>query len=994
MKTYRFLFIACFLISAKYSNLLSQSYNFKNISLEDGLPQAQVNCILEDTRGVLWFGTQGGGAAMYDGVTFKIFDEQSGLNGSIVTAIEEDKSGSIWMGSTWGGITRYDGKKFYYYSKEDGLFANGITALACDKYNRMYVASSGGLNLIDNRNISPLKQDIFNSKNTIQKILRDNLQNLWFLTQNELYLYNYFEWINISRVFKIKDPILAMAQDHSGNIWFATKKGLFFLARKDNGSYEVFPYSKNSELNNVIIQHIVFDKRNDLWICTHGFGVGRFDGNKLSFFNRKSGFKSNAVITVCEDRNGNLWFGTNGSGVIKYNPCPFVYYDNIDGLDQGSIFALLADRHNRIWAAPLGTGLIRYDGEKIQSFVNDMGSDNLFIRTIIENKKGEIWFGGNGGLYSITNDKVSKADFFPGGVTVRSLLSDKDNSLWIGTSGNGLYHYSKGKLIHYSDSAGLTHPFIHALCQDRNGRIWAGTGGGVFLFSDNKFKSFKYSSGFCNDYIGSIAADSIGNVWFGTDRCLVRYNGNEFRSFSQADGLASPTIFSLIVDKSGKLWVGSNKGLDCITISNSGEFKSVRNYSYYEGFKGIEVNSRSVSMDSSGNLFYGTIKGVIKYLPKLDVTTNNKPLLHITDFQIFSQTVDFEKQGLNTNAWYHLPEKLELPYYKNSINIKYVGINLSAPQKIRYEYKLEGMDKDWVKTNETQANYTNLQPGNYIFKIRAFSLGSPERAIVQYAFKITPPFWRTPMFILLMLVILVGATYLGLRYRVQHIRLENKRLEDQIQVRTNEILKQKNEIEVLFKEVHHRVKNNLQVINSLLNLQKFYISDHKMIEVFNDCQNRIFAMSVIHEKLYETNSLAKVNFDEYLNKLIRQLANTYTTQFEVKYDVKVNVQELDLDTLIPVGLLINEIISNSLKYAFEENGKKENIIYFQMEQEKNKNLIILIGDNGKGSSVEVNQAHTTFGLELVKMLVEQLQGSINRLPDPGTNYRIEFKALK
>jgi len=150
-------------------DLISQTYNFEQISLEHGLPQAQINCLKEDSRGYLWIGTQGGGIAQYDGINFKVFDETSGLPGSIVNAVEEDNNGNIWVGTTWGGVSRYDGKGFSTFTSEDGLMGNGVKALCCDKYNKMYVATAGGLNIIQNKVVLSIKQDVFNGKNSIKK---------------------------------------------------------------------------------------------------------------------------------------------------------------------------------------------------------------------------------------------------------------------------------------------------------------------------------------------------------------------------------------------------------------------------------------------------------------------------------------------------------------------------------------------------------------------------------------------------------------------------------------------------------------------------------------------------------------------------------------------------------------------------------------------------------------------------------------------------------
>ncbi|MGZ4040574.1 MAG: ligand-binding sensor domain-containing protein [Bacteroidia bacterium] len=976
-------------------SLFSQTYNFENISLEHGLPQGQITCLKEDSRGYLWIGTQGGGIAQYDGINFKVFDETSGLPGSIVTSVEEDINGSMWIGTTWGGVARYDGRSFFAYTKEDGLLANGVTALACDKYNKIYVASSGGLNVIENKMVTSIKQDVFNSKNIIRQILRDRQQNLWFLTDNELYLYNYYEWINISRLFKIRSNISTIAQDKSGNIWFAKEKeGLFILTKRQDGSYEILPYDKNEEVKDMLIQNLVFDNRNILWICTQGYGVGRFDGNKLSFFNRKSGFKSNAVSTLCEDRSGNIWFGTDGNGIIKYNPCPFVYYDNIDGFDRTTIFGILCDKQNNLWAAPYGLGLLKYDGEKEVLYDDKNGLGNKFIRSIVQDCTGTIWLGSVGGLFKVNGSNIQKANFLPDDVGVRSILVDSDNSLWLGTSGQFLYHYKNGKLEHYDDTSGLTHNYVHSLCRDKKGTIWIGTGNGLNSYKNGKFSNFKFAAGFCNDYIGSITEDKYGNMWFGTDRCLVRYNGHEFKSFNSTNGLASSTIYSLITDNNGKVWVGTNRGIDRLDVSSTGEIISIKNYSYYEGFKGIECNSRAVTKDKEGNLYFGTIKGIIEYLPGKDFNMENKPLLHITDIELFSQHYDFEKDEYKTSGWFHLPTELKLPHDKNSIGFKFVGINLYSPKKIKYEYILENFDKSWIKASETEANYTNLPPGKYIFKVKAYSSTASEYSMIEYPFTVSGPFWKSMWFNLILVALFGLGVYWLLQYRTDKVSKENIKLEEQVSLRTTEILKQKNEIEILFKEVHHRVKNNLQVINSLLNLQKFYIQDPKMLEIFKDCQNRVYAMAVIHERLYETNALSALNFNDYIKKLITQLGETYQTKIPVEYDTKVNVDKLDLDTLIPVGLLINEIISNSLKYAFEDNANEKHIIRFSMERMGEKQYRMLIGDNGKGSPVALEESHATFGMELIKMLIDQLHGTVRRLNEKGTVYEIIFRELK
>ncbi len=974
--------------------LSAQTYNFETISLENGLPQAQVTCIKEDTRGYLWIGTQGGGVACFDGVKFKVYDELAGIAGNIITAIDEDLNGHIWIGTTYGGVTRFDGKNFFNLTKENGLLENSVTAITVDKKNKVYIATSEGLNTVDNKIVSAIKPELFSHTKNIEKVLKDKQSKLWFLANNEVFLYNNYEWININNLFKIKPAVNALAQDKSGNLWLSVKgEGLFILSKKNNDAYQIIPYQKNDELKKLDIQHIIFDNHNNIWLCTNGAGIAKLDGKKMQFFNRANGFKADVVTTVCEDRSGNLWFGTNGEGIIKYNPSPFVYYDNLPGFDVSNIFGIMADKENNLWASPNGTEVIKYNEKSTVKFNAKNGLPIKGARVIVQDKKGIVWVGGSNGLFSINNTIVKKYALLPDSTAVRSILFDKNNNMWIGTSGQGLYCFQGNNINHYSKQNGLTHDYIHALYQDTRGIIWIGTGFGVNYIQNGKINNCRNVKEFCNDYIGSITEDRQGNMYFGTDRCVVQYNRTKFRAYSQADGLASSTIYSLITDNLGNVWVGTNKGIDKLNISSKGEIVRIKNYSYQEGFKGIECNTRAVTKDRAGNLFFATIKGIIEYVPANDVSIETRPTMHITGIDAFSKPFDFDKNGYTTTGWFHLPVEPTFSYDNNYLTFKFIGINMYAAPRIKYQYMLEGLNTQWLKTNETQVTYTNLKPGHYVFKVKAYADSPFNYTLTQYSFNIATPFWKTAWFYFLIIILVGIAFYWFVQYRIKFTILKNKKLEHHVDMRTAEILKQKQEIEYLFKEVHHRVKNNLQVINSLLNLQKFYIDDKKMLDIFQDCQNRIYTMSVIHEKLYENSALSSINFNEYIKNLIKQLVDTYQLDFPIRYHIEVDVDKLDLDTMIPVGLLINEIISNSLKYAFSSD-RDANIITFKMKKNEDKSYTMIIGDNGVGSKIGLNDAHGTFGLELIKTLAEQLHGVIKQLPVEGTMYEITFSPVK
>jgi two-component sensor histidine kinase len=206
------------------------------------------------------------------------------------------------------------------------------------------------------------------------------------------------------------------------------------------------------------------------------------------------------------------------------------------------------------------------------------------------------------------------------------------------------------------------------------------------------------------------------------------------------------------------------------------------------------------------------------------------------------------------------------------------------------------------------------------------------------------------------------------------------------------ISRQKNEKEVLLKEVHHRVKNNLQVVNSLLNIQSAYIDDHRVSSLFTDCRNRIQTMALIHEKLYSSSELNNVGLEDYLESLTREIIRSYQLNYNIKLDLSLDVKSFGVSTLIPVGLLLNELFSNSLKHAFIDN-KQQGVIKIKISKLKDHEYEMIVGDNGKGIDNLDFEKQESLGLELVHTFVRQLDGSIERLPEPGTVFRIVFKDI-
>jgi two-component sensor histidine kinase/ligand-binding sensor domain-containing protein len=996
---YQLKFIA-FLVAilSTYASTKAQTYNFKHFSVEEGLSQSQVNCIIQDSRGYLWIGTAGGGICKFDGINFTKYDERNGLAGNIVTGITEDKEGNIWITSTWGGVTKYDGRKFIILTAEDGLLSNNNRTIFSDTSGRVWIGSSSGLSLYSNGNFKNFTKE--NNKylgNPIHLISQDSKGNIVLGGNNGITILNKKDTIHLSTKNGLpSNNISAFLEDQDGNYFLATKKTGLLKILKGNLSDSKYSFETIKNTKSLSINSVVQDKDKTIWFSTTNNGLYSIKkDNQINNIRKDNGLKNNSISDLFEDKLGNLWIGTNGVGLIKMGNTAFTYFDKIDGLNNPNVFSIVEDDNNNIWVSTADEGVFRYNGETSVQYTSANGLGNNTVRSSVKDKKGNLWFATENGLTRYKNGvfkNFTVRDGLPIN-NIRTLLLDSDGNLWVGTYGKGLVKYNyKSFKTYTSEENGLSHNYIHSLYQDSKGNIWIGTGNGINKYNNGVFSNYSQSVGICNPYIGSISEDKYGNIWFGTDRCVVKYDGVDFKSLNVTDGLSSEVVYLLHGSSRGNLWIGTNNGMDKVSFNNYGQINDIKNYGAIEGFKGVECNSRAIHEDKSGNLWIGTVKGVIKYNPSEDREDVFEPSIHINDIRLSFEKVNWFSYSKKLSAWSNLPKTLELDYDENHLTFDFSAINLTYPEYTQYSFKLEGFDKDWYRsTKKTSATYSNLPAGKYTFMVKARNNNHVwNQNPAKFSFTISSPFWKTWWFYIILSVVIFYSIYKISSYREKNQLMISKELEKKIKERTSLIEKQRDEKEILLKEIHHRVKNNMQVIISLLSIQSSYTKDKRALELFDEAKNRIRSMALIHEKMYQTGDLAHIDFQDYIMALTDDLIKTYSINCDIFLDIKIEKVKFDIDTLIPVGLLLNEIISNALKYAFIGVNKGIVTIHLSYDNETNT-YSLLVGDNGSGMEKgTLDKDEGSLGMELIKVFVSQLDGTIDRLEKEGTFYQIEF----
>jgi len=851
--------------------LKAQRYNFRNFSVEHGLPQSTVYAICQDNKGYLWFATDGGGVSKFDGIKFVNYNTIDGLANNSINVIMEDSKGNLWFGSEGGGLSKLIASDdetappvFINFTIDDGLCNNYVRAICEDSKGHLWFGTDNGVSEFDGK-----KFYNYNEKNglysiNIFSIIKDQQGNLVFGTGNGVYkYYSRIGFVNITRKQAInKFPIFSIIQDSKGNYWFGSfGGGLTRYNPNEHPDYQFINFTVRDGLSSNKIWAIIEDKSGNLWFSTDGGGVCKLSREILyeqskgrgqyqfSKFTSAEGLCSDEILSIFQDREGNIWLGTSGAGICKFESMRFSIYSEKGGLVDNMVFSIFEDRSGNYWFGTYG-GISKYDPGK-SNYTNYSVNDGLIhnkVRQIIEDKKGNLWIATRGGVSKFVYSKsresspifinYARKNICPDGRTdckgglssdtVYAILEDRHGNIWFGTYGGGVtmlnVNQNKGgdplpHFTYYTEKDGLVNNTVRIIYQDSKGYLWFGTRGGVsklmsgdLLHQTSKgsppnFTNYTEKDGLSNNYVFTILEDDEGNMWFGTYgggvsqlvTNLPRYKANRprlklpgrsqrsssksdgkapprglggassFINFTEEDGLSSNTVYFIIFDDDKNLWIGTNKGVDKLDINHYKKSlqKKFKHYGKEEGFLGIECNTNAVLKDSKGDLWFGTIKGAVKYLPQRD-----KLNLIETKTKIIRHRV-FLKDTL-------LPQNAVLPYDQNHISFEFIGICFTNPNKVRYSYILENFDKDWApRTSNNQAVYSNLPPGSYTFKVESCNNdGFWNREPTTFSFTITPPFWWTWWFWLLCSLAAFGGIFGFVKIRERGMKREKRILEE------------------------------------------------------------------------------------------------------------------------------------------------------------------------------------------------------------------------
>jgi ligand-binding sensor domain-containing protein/serine phosphatase RsbU (regulator of sigma subunit) len=761
----------------------AQIYNFNHYSLKDGLIQSNVNDILQDTKGYLWFATDGG-LSKFNGQTFTNYSTNEGLSEAAVNTICEDNEGQIWIGHSFGKISVYNGKNFSSFNIDLKEKPSRITDITKDDKGNLWISTIGSGALYLNPKTKQYKQYSINKKLSDLVFLSfiDASSRVWFVTDIGI---KYYDNQKDSFIFfKPKGfPFFeysCMTQDQEGNFWFGTaNQGIVYFNVKDSLATN---YSTQNGLKSNFITHIL-PQDNKIWAATWEGGIVQLQANKnlnIISLTNANGLQSNKIRSLFIDRESTLWAGMQDKGVAQFKGFKFIHFNEQSGIKNSIVNCITEDDNGDYWLGTNeGIDIISVDQnytlKKIQhiDLTNDLRNN---LVTSFCKYNGKIYVSTFKGDIGIFDSKSKKS--LPSLSINSSLINDLavvNNELWIATSA-GLTTYN---LIskEFKDKAAVDKLIIIKIYVAANGSVWLGTReSGLWYAEKGEIK--KFDGEINHNSATSFCEDKAGNLWIGTEGGgLYKKQGNNIQKYTVKNGLISDYITLLSCDTAGNIWTGTNMGLVKFDISKNTFF----NYGIQEGFKAIETKTNAVFKDSKSGIWFGTINGASVLRINEEQINAVKPLVYLINYQVFSTS-------------YTLRPNPVFNHTQNDITFNFIGLSFNNAAKIKYSYMLQGLEENWhVEYGINKVVFSHLPPGKYKFILKACSAdGICIDKNIEFDFEIIPPIYKRAWFIILMNVLAAALVFGYITFRTRYLRAAKVALEAQVKERTIEI-EQKNQ---------------------------------------------------------------------------------------------------------------------------------------------------------------------------------------------------------
>ncbi|WP_421889642.1 two-component regulator propeller domain-containing protein [Marinoscillum sp.] len=993
----------CLSVSGSIASQPTTDIKFERITTSNGLSNNQINDVFQDKQGYIWVGTLSG-LNRYDGYNVKSFYHEEGNSETLenntilwmaqgpegnmwvrnslgisvynssketfdtpakylellqtesvfISRMKEDAYGNFWFVVENRGLVKIsqDGSTQQFNSNQDGIkiASNRITDLVADHTGNIWVVHSmGAIEVIDPRENKVIRRygipDIFSKKENYWRLFVDMDQDVWlFSTDDPFGLFHLSTRTGETRLLKedllTSELVRDIIQYGDGELWIGTDHGGISVLNKDTWKVSAVVNDPDvpKSLNNNNVNTLFRDKDGGVWIGTTKSGLNYHHRGANNFAHYKVHRKDpafNDMSSMVEDRSGNLWIGTNGKGLLYFNRTNHTFQSvkedmNIPGPKPEVVVSLLYDKNGILWVGSYLEGLFLYDGQR-------------FSRLNFGNEDAES------------------------GSSVWELYEDSQGNVWIGTLNKGAYRYNPvtRELTNFSIQNELKANYVTCITEDQLGRIWLGTGRGLSLYDprDELVRNFLSDDTveypISNNSIISLHSDSSGQLWVGTLDGLNRYDEdkNGFLVIRESDGLSSNIVMSIEESSDGDLWMSTSRGIT--RMSTGFRPYDFQTFDLSDGLQGDSFTEDASLKTRDGHLIFSGQNGFNIFRPT-EIQVSEKAAktfftkLFVSNTEITTGT-EFHDRVILTNPLEDTRD-IYLRYDENTISIEFVALSFFQSSKLRYQYKLEGFDDEWLNTSPEMRNakYTNLDFGEYTFRVR--SSNNPNAWTGEDVFiniHISPPFWQTPWAFALYFSMIILALYLTRTYIVhrerQKAEVENERREIERQHQLD-MMKIK-----FFTNISHEFRTPLSLVltpidRMIKNPEKIKVGDLTIVQ-----RNAKRLMTLVNQLLdfrkMEANQHALSQSSGNIVAFLQDVADSFSDlsrEKEIALNFETEVRSFytffDKDKMEKVMF---NLLSNAFKFTLP-GGVITIDFELQKGEEGLSNAVIMVTDTGIG----------------------------------------------
>ena len=1025
--------------------------NFDFYSQEHGLSNNQIHSILQDKKGWMWFGTSQG-VCRFDGYKFTVFkndaDDSTSLRGNLVRAIFQDSKGQLWMGTENGGLNKYNRERENFTH----VFGSGpkaplrdvsVTSIQEDKSGNLLVGTENRLYVIkDEKAYSEIRPSNLSSFSDYFRVLRtDPSGRIWMGTNHGLYVYDFktnrAEKIRLPQVASANEEIWEILIDDDGTAWIGTYSNGAFVVNQSTLEARHIDIDPDNERSNTV-RSISKDKNGKYWIGTRGglYIYEKLKGATAYYYHEEREPKSlvnNSIQCIVHDLKGDVWIGTrNGINFLIEERQNIHGFKSMPGdnryLNSSEIYAFWVDPSGDIWVGTESGGINILDRNtgRFRYLMPQKGNPNSLssncIKALLDDGKGNLWIGTFLGGLDVLNLRTQTFRHYtnnpadPGSLSdnrVWALLKDSKNDIWIGTSsGVDQFDQQTGTFKHH---AKLSEGQVNWLAEDDQHCLWIGSDY-LTIFNPKDQTVVQI-----NESTRGMLQDSKKRFWLAiNNQGLALYSKEKGvqKYYTEKNGLANNQTLCILEDDDHFLWISTTNGLSKFDP----EKERFHNFSLKNGFQNNQFTYGAALKAKNGELLFGGISGFNVFDPaKIKAGDYFAPIV-LTDLKIFNKSVKIGNSNRDVlTKCISETERIKLRYDQNSITLEFASFDYANNAGIQYSYYLENFDQDWTEPSVNRsATYTNLDPGEYTFRVKTVSIDRQEsNQGPALTVVVLPPYWQTWWFRLLLLTAIAGLVYMLITFLVNKEKLKNELVLEKL--KANKL----HELDMMklrfYTNISHEIRTPLTLILGPLEKMKnnllppSEIKGHVEVMHRNATQLHQLINQLLDFRKLESGNLKLVLSRGDLVAYVSEIVASFGKMAEEKeIELKFNSLKKSLLTNFDsdkVAKIMNNLLSNAFKFT-AKGGKiavNLSLVFDPAENSDDTRLVeITVKDTGIGIS-ESNiekiftrffqvgdnnnaQSGTGIGLALTKELVKLHNGNlfVTSKPGKGSKFTVQL----